>query len=369
MSTTNKLTYKESGVNYEAIDYLKRIAQQAGEKTVNNLPKNYQEVSASRGESAHVIDAGDFYFASVTEGLGTKSLVADEMYPLTGKTYYDSLAYDTVAMIVNDLITVGAKPLTLMAYWAAGSSDWFKDKKRAEDLVDGWTKASQDSDVVWGGGETPVLSEIINKEAIDLAGACFGIISPKKNLCLGEKLQTGDRIILFESSGIHANGLTLARKIAESLPEGYLTKIDGEKTYGEALLTSTIIYAKLVEDLLKNNIDIHYMVNITGHGWRKLMRHWKSLTYRITNLPPVPKILQFIIGQGKIDNKEAYGNLNMGAGFAIFVPANEVSQVLNMARKLGINAYNAGVVESGEKKIIIEPKNITFGKQSLQVRT
>ncbi|MEK7633634.1 MAG: AIR synthase-related protein [Patescibacteria group bacterium] len=363
-----KLTYKKSGVNYKTIDYLKRIAQASGEKTVNNLTLNYKEVSQSRGESAHVVNAGEYYFASVIEGLGTKSLVADEMYKLTGKTYYDSLAYDTVAMIVNDLITVGAKPLTVMAYWAAGSSDWFKDKKRIDDLVTGWTKASNDSGVVWGGGETPVLSEIINKDAIDLAGSCFGIINPKKNLCLGEKLQTGDRIILFESSGVHANGLTLARKIAESLPKGYLTKIDEEKTYGEALLIPTVIYAKLIEDLLKNNIDIHYMVNITGHGWRKLMRHKKDLTYRITDLPPVPEILKFIVKQGKLDDKEAYGNLNMGAGFAIFVPAKEVSQVLNMTKKLEVKAYNAGVVEMGEKKVIIEPKNIIFEKQSLQVR-
>ncbi|MFA6017133.1 MAG: AIR synthase-related protein [Patescibacteria group bacterium] len=363
----NQLTYKQSGVNYETIDYLKRVAQQAGEKTVNNLPKNYKEVGQSRGESAHVVDAGEYYFASVIEGLGTKSLVADEMYKLTGKTYYDNVAYDTVAMIVNDLITVGANPLTLMAYWAAGSSEWFKDKKRADDLVSGWTKASNDSGAVWGGGETPVLSKIINENEIDLAGACFGIINPKKNLCLGEKLQAGDRIVLFESNGIHANGLTLARKISESLPQGYLTKI-GDKTYGELLLNPTIIYAKLVERLLSNNIDIHYMVNITGHGWRKLMRHKKELTYRITELPPVPEILKYIVEQGKLDDKEAYGNLNMGAGFAIFVPAKEVSQVLNMAKKLEIKAYSAGVVETGEKKVIIEPLNITFEKESLQVR-
>lgn len=364
-----QLTYKQSGVNYKTIDYLKRIAQTAGEKTVNNLPKNYKEVTMSRGESAHVVDTGEYYFASVIEGLGTKSLVADEMYRLTGKTYYDSLAYDTVAMIVNDLITVGAKPLTLMAYWAAGSSDWFKDKKRADDLVSGWTKASQDSGTVWGGGETPVLSEIINKETIDLAGACFGIINPKKNLCLGEKLQVGDRIILFESSGIHANGLTLARKIARSLAKGFLTKINGEKTYGEALLTPTIIYAKLIEDLLKNAIDIHYMVNITGHGWRKLMRHKKELTYRITNLPPVPKVLKFIVEKGKLDDKEAYGNLNMGAGFAIFIPEKDVDQVIKFSESHKIKAYDYGIVEEGEKKVIIEPKNITFAKESLQVRT
>src|SRR3989339_269513 len=364
----NQLTYKQSGVNYKTIDYLKRIAQVAGKNTIKNLPENYKEVSASRGESAHVVDAGEYYFASVIEGLGTKSLVADEMYRLTGKTYYDSLAYDTVAMIVNDLITVGAKPLALMAYWAAGSSNWFKDKKRADDLVSGWTKASNDSGTVWGGGETPVLSGVIEKDKIDLAGACFGIINPKKNLCLGEKLQAGDRIILFESIGIHANGLTLARKIAESLPEGYLTKIDGEKTYGEVLLTPTIIYAKLIEDLLKNTVDIHYMVNITGHGWRKLMRHKKELTYRITNLPPVPEVLQFIVEQGKLDDKEAYGNLNMGAGFAVFVPEKDVDQVINLAKQNNIKAYNYGLVEEGEKKVIIEPKNITFSKESLQVR-
>ena len=364
-----KLTYKQSGVDYEAIDYLKRIAQIAGKKTIYNFPKNYKEVTASRGESAHVVDAGGYYFASVIEGLGTKSLVADEMYKLTGKTYYENVAYDTVAMIINDLITVGAKPLTLMAYWAAGSSDWFKDKKRTDDLVAGWTKASNDSGAVWGGGETPVLSGIIDKNSIDLAGSCFGIINPKKNLCLGEKLQAGDRIILFESSGIHANGLTLTRKIAENLPKGYLTKINAKQTYGQALLEPTIIYAQLIGDLLKNTIDIHYMVNITGHGWRKLMRHSKSLTYRITDLPPVPEVLKFIVKQGKLDDKEAYGNLNMGAGFAIFVSTKEVNQVLNIAKKFEIKAYNAGIVEEGEKKIIIEPKKIIFEKESLQVRT
>ena len=364
----NNLTYKKSGVNYEMIDYLKRIAQTEGLKTINNLSNNYKEVGQSRGESAHVVDAGEYYFASVIEGLGTKSIVADEMYKLTGKTYYDSLAYDTVAMIINDLITVGAKPMTLMAYWAAGNSNWFKDKKRADDLVTGWTKASNDSGAVWGGGETPVLSGVIEKDKIDLAGACFGIINPKKNLCLGDKLQAGDRMVLFESSGIHANGLTLARKLAESLPEGYLTKIDGEKTYGEALLTPTIIYAKLIEDLLKNNIDIHYMVNVTGHGWRKLMRHKKELTYKITNLPPVPQVLKFIVEKAKIDDKEAYGNFNMGAGYAIFVSEKDVEQVLKLSKSQGIKAYSYGVVETGEKKVIIEPLNIIFEKQSLQVR-
>jgi len=111
------------------------------------------------------------------------------------------------------------------------------------------------------------------------------------------------------------------------------------------------------------------MVNITGHGWRKLMRHKKELTYRITNLPPVPEVLKFIVEQGKLDDKEAYGNLNLGAGFAIFVPEKDTKQVLNLSEKNNIKAYNYGIVESGEKKVIIEPKNIIFEKESLQVRT
>ena len=365
----NQLTYKQSGVNYKTIDYLKRIAQVAGENTIKNLPENYKEVSASRGESAHVVDVGEYYFASVIEGLGTKNLVADEMYKLTGKTHYDNVAYDTVAMIINDLITVGAKPLTLMAYWAAGSSDWFKDKKRADDLVTGWTKASNDSGVVWGGGETPVLSKIINKDSIDLAGSCFGIINPKSNLCLGEKLQAGDRIILFGSSGIHANGLTLARKIVENLPEGYLTKVDGEKTYGELLLIPTIIYAKLIEDLLKNNTDIHYMVNITGHGWRKLMRANRDLSYVIDKIPNPQPVFKFIQEQSGNDDTEMYGNLNMGAGFAIFMPKESVAAAQEIAKeKHGFNSWQAGYIKEGQKQVIIKPKNIIYKSGDLGVR-
>ena len=110
------------------------------------------------------------------------------------------------------------------------------------------------------------------------------------------------------------------------------------------------------------------MVNVTGHGWRKLMRHKKELTYKITSLPPVPQVLKFIVEQAKIDDKEAYGNFNMGAGYAIFVPEKDVSQVLKIAENNHIKAYLSGVVEDGDKKVLIEPLNITFAKDSLQVR-
>lgn len=362
------LTYSQAGVNYGMMDPLKRMAQIAARKTINNLSINLSEVGLSRGESAYVIDLGKLYLASVIEGLGTKCLVADKMYKITGKTYYNTLAQDTVAMIVNDIIVVGAKPEVVLAYWAAGNSDWFEDKKRTRDLTTGWATACSMAGAVWGGGETPTLKGIINPETLDLSGSCFGFIQPKNRLLLGDKLKEGDVIILFGSSGIHANGLSLARKIVESLPSGYKTRISDGRMYGEALLDPTVIYSKLVQDLFKARIDIHYMVNITGHGWRKLMRATQSYTYRITQIPPVPPVLRFMVEKGPVEEKEAYGNLNMGAGFAVFVPEKDVEKVVRVSKKHKIKAYLAGKVEKGQKRIIIEPKNIVFEGESLKVR-
>ena len=132
MSSTAPLTYDQAGVNYDLIDPLKVTAQRAAAATASHLASHgFSEVQASRGESAYVVDVGPFYVASIVECLGTKTLVADEMSKLTGKSFYAGIAQDTIAMAINDLITVGATPLVVQAYWAAGGSDWFGDKLRA----------------------------------------------------------------------------------------------------------------------------------------------------------------------------------------------------------------------------------------------
>jgi len=282
-----KLTYKKSGVDYSKIDPLKVLAQKTAKKTAGNLlPLGYREVEESRGESAYVVDVGNFYIASITECLGTKALVADEVRKITGKTYYDAIAQDTIAMAVNDIITVGAQPVSVHAYWASGDSNWFEDEKRTKDLVKGWEKACKLSGVSWGGGETPVLKGVVKSKVIDLAASCVGVIKPKKRLLLGNKLKAGDAIVVFESSGIHANGLSLARKIVKRLAKGYATKMDNGKTYGEGLLAPTLIYVQIIKSLLDKKIKINYISNITGHGWRKIMRHPKNFIYRITKIPP-----------------------------------------------------------------------------------
>ena len=263
-----------SGVDYSKIDPLKKLAQSLAKTTALN--SDIKIVAESWGESAFVWEEEDCYRAFVIEGLGTKNLIADEIRHLTNRTYYDALAQDTVAMIVNDLIVVGAKPQVINAYFAAGSSDWFADEQRAKDLAEGWAESCKMAGAVWGGGESPSLAGIINPQTADLAGSAIGIIKPKEKLILGEGLKAGDAILLIESSGIHSNGLTLARTIAKDLKEGYATKLSDSTSFGENLLTPTFIYVNLVEDLFDSGVDVHYMVNITGHGWRKLMRADKN---------------------------------------------------------------------------------------------
>ncbi len=369
---TTPLTYDQAGVNYDLIDPLKIAAQRAAAATGAHMAGHgFREVAASRGESAYVLDVGAMYLASIVECLGTKTLVADDMARLTGKSWYDGIAQDTIAMAVNDLITVGATPLVVQAYWAAGGSDWFNDAARSQALVAGWKKACDVCKVSWGGGETPALAGIVADGRVDLAASCTGIVSPKSRLTLGDKLGAGDAIVFLAASGIHANGLSLARKLAERLPQGYLTDIgqDGvRQTYGEALLAPTALYSPVTEALAAAGIVPHYSANVTGHGWRKLMRHPKALTYRITAVPDKTPVLAFMQRECQLDDHEAYGTLNMGAGFALYLAASDADRAVEIARSVGVEAMVAGRVEDGPKQVVIEPVNVTFGGDELKLR-
>jgi phosphoribosylformylglycinamidine cyclo-ligase len=368
-SSPTPLTYDQAGVAYDLIDPLKVAAQRAAAETATHLPAHgFSEVAASRGESAFVIDVGPFYLASIVECLGSKALVADEMARLTGRSRYDGIAQDTLAMAINDLITVGATPLVVQAYWAAGGSDWFGDADRAQALVRGWKAACDRCGVTWGGGETPALAGIVEAGRVDLAAGCTGIVRPKSRLSLGDRLAPGDAIVLLGSSGIHANGLSLARKLAERLPLGYLTEVEPGSTFGAALLAPTVLYSPVTEALAAAGVAVHYAVNVTGHGWRKLLRHPRALGYRVHRLPPVPPVLEFLARQAGLADAEAYGTLNMGAGFALFVPAEQAKRCVEVARGCGVAAWDAGRVEDGPKRLCIEPLGIVFEGDALELR-
>lgn len=363
------LTYEQAGVNYDQVDPIKLLAQQSAKATAAQLAQHgLSEISASRGESAYVLDAGPFYLASIVECLGTKILVADAVYRETGRSHYAAIAQDTIAMAVNDLITVGATPLIVQAYWAAGGSDWFADQQRATDLIAGWKAACETCGVSWGGGETPALAGVVEGGTIDLGASCVGLVQPKSRLSLGENLAAGNAIVMLASSGIHANGVSLARKLAERLPRGYQTDIGNGQAFGDALLAPTVLYAPITEALARAGVTVNYCVNVTGHGWRKLLRHTSALTYRIHTISAVPPVLAFMQREAKLDDTEAYGTLNMGAGFAFFVSLEQAAQTVAIAKQCGVEAWIAGQVEAGPKQVIIEPIKVTYGSDDLKLR-
>jgi len=362
-----KLSYHQS-VNYAQADPAKIMAQQEGLATSGNMPFGFQEVAGTRGESAYVFQMGKEYGALVQEGLGSKSLIAQAVYQQTGKSHFAAVAQDTVGCIINDLISVGATPVVLNAYWSAGSYEWLTDSVLTADFIKGWRTACDTARVVWGGGETQSLKGIVLPEALEFAGSAFGVIKDQRRLIQDKNLVAGDAIVLIESSGVHANGISLTRELAEKLSEGYQTKLSDGRTYGEVLLTPSHLYAKLLEAVFTADVAVHYLAHITGHGWRKIMRGTPKFTYRLTNIPKPAEIFDFIAEHSGNSEAEMYGNFNMGAGYALYVPAEQAEQVVSIAAEQGLQAWVAGKVEEGPKQVIIEPKNIIFSGESLEVR-
>jgi phosphoribosylformylglycinamidine cyclo-ligase len=361
--------YAAAGVDYATLDASKILAQRAARATAANLAAHGAvEIEASRGESAYLVDVAGTLVASITECLGTKALVADAVRHYAGRSHYDAIAQDTIAMAVNDLITVGATPLSLHAYWAAGSSEWFTDRARMDDLVRGWAAACAVCGVAWGGGETPALSGVVEASRIDLAASCVGIVKSRDRLMLGERLAAGDAIVLLGSSGIHANGISLARKLVERLPDGYRTRIGDGRTFGEALLDPTVLYVPVTERLFAAGVRPHYAVNVTGHGWRKLMRHPAPLRYVVHEVPPVPPVLSFLVERAGMSARDAYGSLNMGAGFALFVAPADVTATLRVAADAGVAAWHVGELKAGTKALVVEPLRLEYGAEELQLR-
>lgn len=365
--SSQKLDYHTS-VNYDIADPAKVLAQKEGKATAKNLPFGFSEVAGTRGESAYVFDMGEMYGALVQEGLGTKSLIAQDVYRNTGESFFAAIAQDTVATVINDLVSVGATPAVMNAYWSASSYDWLQDHQLTTDFISGWRQACDAAQVTWGGGETQSLPGIVAAGALEFAGCGFGVVKPKVNLVQDKNLRAGDVILLLESSGVHANGISMTRQIAAGLKDGYQTVLADGATYGEALLVPTILYAEVLQHFFKNKLDIHYLSNITGHGWRKLMRGTPKFSYVLEDIPQPQLIFDFIQQQSGNSLQEMYATYNMGAGYAVYLPEKAALQAQRIAKDLGVTSWLAGYVEAGPKQVIITPHNIIFNEQALGVR-
>ena len=362
-------SYSSAGVDYEALDAAKRLAI-AGALSTSPLLHAHgaRALDSSRGEPAFVFELAGRAFALVLEGLGTKSVIARAVLEREGINRFAEVAYDTVAAIVNDLCCVGALPLVVNAYFATGASEWYRHAERATALLEGWRRACTDARCTWGGGESPSLPGMLDAREIELAGAAVGALPEGHAPILGEHLRAGDQIVLLASSGLHANGASLARLVAERLPEGYATRLPGARTsFGEALLEPSLMYVPLVAALLARDQQVHYLSHITGHGLLKLMRPSATFTYRIATLPPVPPVLAFLAEQAALDAQAAYSTFNMGAGFAVYCPAGEGEEIVALAQRLGYRALLAGTVEEGPRQVILEPLGVVYDGSQLDL--
>lgn len=364
------LSYESSGVRYDQLDTFKRACQAAARSTASLLADHgYAEPGETRGESAYLIEAEDHYLAHVEEGLGTKNLVADAVCEATGRCFYREVAIDTVATIVNDLVTCGALPVSIAMHAAVGDSVWFEDEIRATNLVEGFAEGCRQAGAVWGGGETPTLRGLVDPKVIVLAGSAMGRLAPKSLRITGD-LSEGDAIIFLSSSGVHTNGLTLCRQIADQLPEGYQTPIGDGRSYGEALLAPSVIYVAFVRECQKRGLKLNYVAHVTGHGWRKLMRLEEPFVYEISNARPPGALFDFLMKSGPIEQREAYATYNMGVGFAAYVSPDIAEATVEAAKASGYDAWIAGTVkkEGNRKAVVVPSLDLTFEGDTLNLR-
>lgn len=324
--------------------------------TTNQLLKHKIRIlPESLGEPAALIDFlnYDFLLAFKTDGVGTKSLIADAM------SSYSGIGIDLIASNVNDLICLGATPIALSDEIAAGHYKFFTDAAKVKQLYSGLKQGCLEAGITIPSGESPTLVDIIREDTISLTASSIGIIKPKSRAIFGQDLKAGDLIFGLASSGIHTNGLSLARKLVEKLPQGYFSPF-GKTTLGQELLTPTRIYVRPILEMLAKNVQIHYMSHISGSAFKKIMRAKQPYTYVIDTLPEKPKILQYLQETNHIPDNEAYETWNMGLGFVIFAPPNQENNIIKICAKHQIEAQPIGHVEPGPKQVVIQPLKVTY---------
>ena len=310
----DELTYAAAGVDVEASD----VATAAIAASLGDLDTD---------EFAGLLDIGDRYLAMATDGVGTKLLVAHALKK------YDTIGIDCVAMNVNDLVAMGINPVGFVDYLAMDTPD----EEITGELGKGLAAGAEESGMALLGGELAILPEIV--DGFDLAGTCVGL-APKDGLFDGTPTP-GDALVGFPSSGIHSNGLTLARK-AITGKYAYTDPFPGEKgsSVGEVLLEPTRIYTHLLEPFRTHRVKS--VAHITGGGWRNLNRlgEWQ---YIIEDPWPAQPIFDLIAETGNVTPEEMHQTFNMGTGF-VAVAAKEDADALSSETGGRI----IGRVESGD---------------------
>jgi phosphoribosylformylglycinamidine cyclo-ligase len=286
---------------------------------------------------------GGLGLALSTDGVGTKVIVAEQL------DRFDTVGIDCIAMNVNDVICVGADPIAVLDYVAVEEAD----PERLAQIAEGLRRGAEEAQVEIPGGELAVLPELLeghpSPRGFDLLGFCVGLVK-LDDIVTGAEAQPGDAIVGLPSSGVHSNGLTLARSALGDLSERP-PELEGASV-GETLLEPTVIYVRAVRELLESSVDVRGLAHITGEGFLNLLRLHAQVGYRIDSPLPAPPIFGLIAGRGGVDPAELYEVFNMGCGFCCVVPWDQreaavalLSQRHHGAAVIGRVTDRAGLVE------------------------
>lgn len=334
MTDRRPLTYAESGVDI--------IAEESAIKALTKHFKYKREgfgapIDVNMGY-AGLLDLGDYILGITTDGVGSKVLVATEM------GNWRTIGIDCVAMNVNDLYAMGLEPIAFVDYLAMESVE----PSITDQIGIGLEKGGKIAKVSIIGGETASLPEIIR--GFDLAGTCIGI-AKKSAIVTGEKIEEGDAIIGIPSSGIHSNGLTLARKLL--VKYSYYKRYEGmERILGEELLVPTRIYTEVM-DIVKK-CTVHGLAHITGGGILNL-RRLTHLGFDISDPLEPQAIFKMIYSEG-VDIEEMYKTFNMGMGFVIVVPGSEIERTMELSddvKLVGTIQGNGIKIKTGDRYVEI----------------
>ena len=347
-SNSKSESYAAAGVDitagYKAVELMKKhIARTKNEGCVD-------DVGGFGGcFGLNVAGMSEPVLVSGTDGCGTKVKMAILM------DKHDTIGIDAVAMCVNDIICVGAKPLFFLDYIACGKN--IPEKIAA--IVGGVAEGCVQSGAALIGGETAEHPGMMPAEEYDLAGFSVGIVD-KKKIIDNTTMKAGDVVIALASTGVHSNGFSLCRKVfdIDNNPPSLYTPCDdlGGKSIGETLLTPTRIYVKSVLALL-DKVDVKGISHITGGGFYENIPRSipDGLCAKIDKSKvKVLPIFDVIAAWGNIPERDMFNTYNMGVGMSVVVPAAQEAEAIEILKANGIDAYTMGVIVENEEKVILE---------------
>ena len=290
-----ELTYAGAGVDIEA-------SEAATAALVSAVGE-----SEGEGDYAGLLDIGDRYLALATDGVGTKLLVAEAL------SDYSTVGIDCIAMNANDLVAAGVDPVAFVDYLAVDDPD----ETFAEQVGEGLRVGAERAGVELVGGETAVMPEVVR--GLDLAGTCAGLAA--KGATFDGRAEPGDALVGWASSGVHSNGLTLARE-AVTREHEYTDPcpFGGYDTLGAALLEPTRIYADLLGPMRDHGV--RGAAHVTGGGWTNLERLGEH-RYRVTDPWPAQDAFGFVQREGNVSDEEMHRTFNMGTGFVAALPPED----------------------------------------------